>query len=180
MDNAEEWLRTARRLWYSERNASRAQMMLNDILKEYPDSPEAESAKELRDLIAKSPAPREPFSEPRSDQEQGCGQAAFRVLAALLGIGSLVMVAHTVYTDGGIEFDRGLLSALVGGPSSFITHFSVGGLHGVHRTPLVDMTIRRWKRQGRRRYRFGSMSKRRCPKQRGHPWQQWSLLFLSG
>ena len=50
MNNPEELLRKARYLWYSEKNAFRAQQILNGIMKDYTDTPEAESAKVLRDL----------------------------------------------------------------------------------------------------------------------------------
>mgnify|MGYP001568854824 CR=1 FL=1 len=69
MNNPEELLRKARYLWYSEKNAFRAQQILNEIIKDYPDSQEAVRAKGLRDLIATSPAPGVPNSEAEESRE---------------------------------------------------------------------------------------------------------------
>jgi len=52
MGNPEELLDTARRLWYSDKDAQGAQQILDSIMEDHPDSPEAEEAAELRDLIA--------------------------------------------------------------------------------------------------------------------------------
>ena len=52
MGNPEELLETARRLWYSDKDAQGAQQILESIMGDYPDSPEAEEARELQNLIA--------------------------------------------------------------------------------------------------------------------------------
>ena len=93
MNNPEELLRKARYLWYSEKNAFRAQQILNGIMKDYPDTPEAESAKVLRDLIARSPAPGRSYSKTEPEEVLGCRQTLFRTLAAFLGVGFVAVLA---------------------------------------------------------------------------------------
>ena len=89
MNNPEELLRKARHLWDSDQNAFRAQQILNGIMKDYPDSPEAQSAKELRDLIARSPAPGESFSESEEGREgwrHTVQENAFAIILGLIAI----------------------------------------------------------------------------------------------
>ena len=87
MNNLEELLRKARYLWYSEKNAYRAQQILNGIMKDYPDSPEAERAKGLRDRIATSPAPGVPNSKAEGGRERWrhtVQESAFKIIVFLI------------------------------------------------------------------------------------------------
>jgi len=93
MKSPEELLKAARHLWYSDANAFRAQQILNGIMKDCPGTPEAESAKALRDLIARSQVPGESCSESNAVEERGCRDAVFRTLAGLLGTAFLVIIA---------------------------------------------------------------------------------------
>ena len=67
MGNPEELLETARRLWYSDKDALGAQQILDGIVRDHPDSPEAEEAAELRNLIAAL----QPLGESGSDRPKG-------------------------------------------------------------------------------------------------------------
>lgn len=91
--NPEELLEMARRLWYSEKDAVGAEQILDEIMRNYPDSPEAEKAKAFRFMLARSPARATSDFRSASDTREGCRQAIFRVLAGLLGVGFLAMVA---------------------------------------------------------------------------------------
>ena len=89
MGNPQELLETAHRLWYSEKDALRAQQILNGIIEDYPDSPEAEKAKSFLSVIYRSPA----FHESDAVEGRGCREAVFRTLAGILGISTLVVLA---------------------------------------------------------------------------------------
>ena len=89
MGNPEELLETARRFWYSDKDALRAQQILNGIIEDYPDSPEAEKARSFLGVIHRSPA----FHESNAVEGRGCREAVFRSLAGILGTTLLVALA---------------------------------------------------------------------------------------
>jgi uncharacterized membrane protein len=51
MGNPGELLETARRLWYSEKDAVGAEQILDEIMTDYPGSPEAKRAKAFRFML---------------------------------------------------------------------------------------------------------------------------------
>lgn len=92
MDSPAKLLKEAHRLLFSEGDALRAQQILDRILNEYPESPQAKRARELQEMTAGMQAPGEPYSKPRPDVADGCVIAFFRTAAALIGIGSIAAV----------------------------------------------------------------------------------------
>lgn len=89
MGNPEELLEAARQLWYSDKDALRAQQILNGIVEDYPDSPEAEKARSFLGVIYRSPA----FHESNAVERRGCRETVFRTLAGILGTTFLIVFA---------------------------------------------------------------------------------------
>ena len=77
---------------FSEGDAVCAQQILDRILTEYPESPQAQRAKELQEMTAMIQAPTEPYSKSKPDIADGCVIAFFRILAALIGIAFIAAV----------------------------------------------------------------------------------------
>jgi hypothetical protein len=92
MDSPAKLLKEAHRSLFSEGDAIRAQQLLDRILNEYPESPQAKRARELQEMLGSAPTPSEPYSRSKPDNGDGFVIAFFRVLAALIGIGSIVAV----------------------------------------------------------------------------------------